>query len=115
MIQDNHTMKPDVLKLWSRVSRLPCGGLILNTVFDLNLINGIVAENSTGYGLLGFNLLGNPLITDSVLKHNRANQDCIGGFVMVFAPKLGTLTLLTIYSSQFLFGRQFHALWALEG
>ena len=43
------------------VDGLPCGALVLDTVFDLNL-SDVIVENSTGYDLLGFNLLGNPLI-----------------------------------------------------
>ena len=86
---------------------LPCGALILNTVFGLKLTNEIVA-NSTGYALLRFNLLDNPLITDSIFK---VTQDCSGENALICygsCRKLDTLTLLTIYSSQFLFGRQFH-------
>ena len=89
---------------------LPCGALLLDTVFDLNLTN-VIVENSTGYGLLGFNLLGNPLITNSVFRYNRATKDCIGGNAWIYygnCPKLDTSTHLTISSSQFLFGKQFH-------
>ena len=92
------------------VDGLPCGALVLDTVFDLNL-SDVTVENSTGYGLLGFNLLGNPLIKNSVFRYNSATQDCIGGNTWIYygnCPKLDTPTLLTISSSQFLFGKQFH-------
>ena len=89
---------------------LPCGALVLDTVFDLNLTN-VIVENSTGYGLLGFNLLGNPLITNSIFRYNKATLDCVGGNTWIYygnCPKLDTPTLLTISSSRFLFGKQFH-------
>ena len=89
---------------------LPCGALVLDTVFDLNLTN-VIVENSTGYGLLGYNLLGNPLITNSVFRYNSATQECLGGNTWIYygnCPKLDTPTLLTISASQFLFGKQFH-------
>ena len=100
MIQDNLTISNLMFSNCGAESAdgLPCGALILNNVFDLNLTN-VIVENSTGYGLLGFNLLGNPLITDSIFGYNRAIQDChwrkhfdcYDG-----CPKLDTLTLLTI-------------------
>ena len=93
------------------VDGLPCGALVLDTVFDLNLTN-VIVENSTGYGLLGFNLLGKSSITNSVFRYNRATQDCIGGNAWIYygnCPKLDTSTLLTISSSQFLFGKESHA------
>ena len=86
---------------------LPCGPLVLDTVVDLNLTN-VIVENSTGYGLLGFNLLGNSFITNSVFRHNSATQECLGGNTWIFygnCPKLEAPTLLTISSSQFLFGK----------
>ena len=89
------------------VDGLRSGALILNTVFDLNLTN-VIVENTTGYGLLEFNLLGNSFVTNSVFRHNRATQDCIGGNTCIYysnCPKLETPTLLTISSSQFLFGK----------
>ena len=92
------------------VDGLPSGALVLDTVFDLNLTN-VIVENSTGYGLLGYNLLGNPLITNSVFRYNNATQECLGGNTWIYygnCPKLDTPTLLTISSSQFLFGKQFH-------
>ena len=49
---------------------LPYGALILNTVFDLNLINEM-----HGYGLLC--LLGN------TLRYNGATQDCTGGNTLI--------------------------------
>ena len=86
---------------------LHCGALILNTVFDLNLTN-VIVENSTGYGLLGFNLLGKSSITNSVFRYNRATQDCIGGNAWIYygnCPNRGTASSLIINSSQFLFGK----------
>ena len=86
---------------------LHCGALILNTVFDLNLTN-VIVENSTGYGLLGFNLLGKSSITNSVFRYNRATQDCIGGNAWIYygnCPNCGTASSLIINSSQFLFGK----------
>ena len=89
---------------------LPCDALIENTV---NLTT-VIVKNSTGYGLLGFNLLGNPLITDSMFRYNRAPQDCT---VMVVVP-----SLVLLHSSQFallnfcLVGKfmWYLTLWALE-
>ena len=89
---------------------LPCGALVLDTVVDLNLTN-VIVENTTGYGLLGFNLLGNSFVTNSVFRYNIGTQDCIGANTWIYygnCPKLDTPTLLTISSSQFLFGKQFH-------
>ena len=89
---------------------VPCGALVLDTVVDLNLTN-VIVENSTGYGLLGFNLLGNQLITNSIFRYNIGTQDCIGANTWIYygnCPKLETPTLLTISTSQFLFGKQFH-------
>ena len=60
------------------VEGLLCGALILDTVLHLNMTN-VIVENSTGYGLLGYNLLGNTLITGSVFRYNRGTQDCEGG------------------------------------
>jgi len=51
------------------VNGQPCGALILDTVLHLNMTN-VIVENSTGYGLLGYNLLGNTLITGSVFRYN---------------------------------------------
>ena len=89
IVQDNLTISNLMFSNCTAESAdgLPCGALILNTVFDLNLTNAIV-ENSTGYGLLGFNLLGNPLITDLVLKHNRENSGLHWRNVTVVAPTL---------------------------
>ena len=86
---------------------LPCGALVLDTVFNLNLTN-VIVENSTGYGLLGFNLLGKSFITNSVFKYNRATQDCFGGNTLIFygnCPNRDTASSLIINSSQFLFGK----------
>ena len=72
------------------------------TVFDLNLTN-VIAENSTGYGLLGFNLLGNSFITNSDFRYNRGAQSCLGGNIKIFYVScLNFTTFLTIDSSQFL-------------
>ena len=65
------------------VEGLPCGALILNTVLHLNMTN-VIVENSTGYGLLAYNVLGNSFITGSVFRHNRATQDCEGGNTYFF-------------------------------
>ena len=89
------------------VDGLRSGALILNTVFDLNLTN-VIVENTTWYGLVGFNLLGNLFITNSIFRHSSATQDCIGGNTCIYysnCPTLDTPTLLTISSSQFLFGK----------
>ena len=83
------------------------GTLVLNTVFDLNLTN-VIVENSTGYGLLGFNLLGKSFITNSIFKYNRATQECYGGNTLIFygnCPNRDTASSLIINSSQFLFGK----------
>jgi len=60
------------------VEGLPCGALILNTVLHLNMTN-VIVENSTGYGLLGYNVLGDSFLTKSVFRRNRATQNCVGG------------------------------------
>ena len=96
---------------------LPCGALLLDTVFDLNLTN-VIIENSTGYGLLGFNLLGNSFITNSVFRYNSATQECLGGNTWIYygnCPKLDTPTVLTISSSQFLFGKHPRGQQGLQG
>ena len=85
-----------------------CSALILDTVFDLNLTN-VTVENSTGYGLMGFNVLGNSFITKSVFRYNTATQDCDGGNTLIYygnCPNLDTPIFLTIDTSQFLFGKQ---------
>ena len=92
------------------VEGLPCGALILDTVLHLNMTN-VIVENSTGYGLLGYNLLGNTLITESVFRYNRATQHCVGGntwFYYSNCPKLDIATSLEIDSCRFLFGNQSH-------
>jgi len=88
------------------VNGQPCGALILDTVLHLNMSN-VIVENSTGYGLLGYNLLGNTLITGSVFRYNRGTQDCEGGntwFYYTNCPKLDIATSFVIDSSKFLFG-----------
>ena len=90
---------------------LPCGALLLDAVFDLNLTN-VIVENSTGYGLLGFNLLGKSFIKNSVFKYNVATQNCDGGNTLIFynnCPNRDTTAYLTIASSQFFFGKHPHA------
>ena len=87
-----------------------CGALILDTVLHLNMTN-VIVENSTGYGLLGYNILGNSFITGSVFRYNRATQDCLGGNTWFYynnCPKLDTATSLVIDSSELLFGYQPH-------
>ena len=86
---------------------LPFGALVLDTVFDLNLTN-VIVENSTGYGLLGFNVLGKSFITSSVFRYNRATKNCDGGNTLIDygnCPNCDTAALLTIDFSQFLFGK----------
>ena len=85
-----------------------CGALIFDVVLHLNLTN-VVVQNSTGYGLLGYNLLGNSFIIDSVFKYNRATQDCAGGNTLVYyshCPNHNITTSLTIDTSQFMFGHE---------
>jgi len=53
------------------IEGLRCGAVILDTVLHLNMTN-VIVKNSTGYGLLGYNLLGNSLITGLVFRNNRA-------------------------------------------
>ena len=65
------------------VDGLPCGALVLDTVVDLNLTN-VIVENSTGYGLLGFNLLGNSFITNSIFRYNIGTPDCIGANAWIY-------------------------------
>ena len=94
-----------------------CGALILDTVLHLNMTN-VIVENSTGYGLLGYNILGNSFITGSVFRYNRATQDCLGGntwFNYNNCPKLDTATSLVIDSSELLFGYEFHVLFRTMG
>jgi len=52
--------------------------LLIEEVIDL-LVLGIVIQNSTGYGLLGRNLLGKSIITHSVFTFNRGNKTFYGG------------------------------------
>jgi len=92
------------------VEGLPCGALILDTVLHLNMTN-VIIENSTGYGLLAYNALGNSFLTKSVFRHNRATLDCVGGntwFSYSNCPNLDISTSLVIDSSKFLFGHEPH-------
>ena len=87
---------------------LPCGALVLITVFDLNLTN-VIVENSSGYGLLGVNLLGESFITNSVFRYNSGAQGCPGGNAKIlYLSCPNVTTFLTIESSQFLFGRMYY-------
>ena len=87
---------------------LPCGALVLITVVDLNLTN-VIIENSSGYGLLGVNLLGESFITNSVFRYNRGAQGCAGGNTKIlYLSCPNVTTFLTIESSQFLFGRMYY-------
>ena len=89
---------------------IDCGALILDTVFDLSLTN-VIVENSTVYGLVGFNVLGNSFITNSVFRYNTATQDCVGGNTWIYygnCPNLDTPTFIMVIAPTLI---PLHLLW----
>ena len=52
--------------------------LMIYQVFNLS-ISRTVIQNTTGYGIFGTNILGTSIITQSVFKFNRGNQNFFGG------------------------------------
>ena len=77
-------------ELWSRVNRSPT----LWCCYPKHCVwfepDHVIVENSAGYGLLEFNVLGNPLITPSIFRYNRTALEETLGFVTytVVAPSL---------------------------
>jgi len=77
--------------------------LLIEEVINLS-VSGIVIQNSTGYGLLGRNLLGKSIITHSVFMFNRGHQTFYGGNVLIDyteCPQGNSNSTLLIESSRF--------------
>ena len=73
---------------------------------------GIVIQNSTGYGILGSNLLGKSIITRSAFMFNRGDQTFYGGNVRIdyyHCPQGKSNSTLIIEASKFSHGYDPHA------
>ena len=84
--------------------------LMIYQVFNLS-ISRIVVQNTTGYGVLGTNILGTSIITHSPFKFNKGNFTYYGGNMRIQyedCPQSKISSTLVIESSMFVHGYDPH-------
>ena len=124
-----HHIKPDVLKLWKRVSRWPTLWSYIKHCLILNLTNEIVESSTVAMGYMhawpmkfehwlwvtGIQLAWQPTYHkfNFQTKQNNSGLHWRKHFDLfkVVAPSLIFLHFSQFCSSQFLFGRQFHVVY----